>query len=192
MSEPTVSAGFARGLLDFAVAKGADGAALCAKAGIDPQSLVDPDDRVPFAAYVKMMRAAKEMAGDPALALHFGAEVSMSEMSVLGLIGQACETMLDAFIQLNRYVKLVVDVDEGTADRFQMRNERGGLWFVDTRANANDFPELTESAFAQFSTSARRFTGASLAKIVHVTHADPGYGAEYERIVGAPVVFGSD
>ena len=33
---------------------------------------------------------------------------------------------------------------------------------------------------------------APVAKVVHVTHTDPGYRTEYERIFRAPVVFDSD
>jgi AraC-like DNA-binding protein len=192
MSEPTVSAGFARGLMELAVSKGADRGSLHERSGIDPKDLVDQDGRVPFAKYVALMRAGKELAKDPALALHYGESVNISDVSIVGLIGQAAETMMDAFVQLNRYVRLVVDVDAGETDRFQMRHERGGVWFVDTRHNANEFPELTESAFAQFATSSRRVLKASMAKEVHFTHPAPSYRAEYERIFQTPVVFDSD
>lgn len=190
MAEPSVSAGFASGLLRLAESKGAGRMALLERAGIAPKLLDDPDNRVPFARYVALMRAAKDLSGDPALALHYG-EINISEVSIVGLIGQASETTAEAFVQLNRYVRLVVDVDVGALERFQMRNERGGIWIVDTRHNPNDFPELTESAFAQIVTRGRRFDGDYRPIAVHVTHADPGYGAEYERVLGAPITFGS-
>ena len=190
MAEPSVSAGFAGGLLELAVAKGADRKALLARAGIDPRDLVDQDNRVPFAKYVTLMRTAKELVGDPALALHLG-ERNIADVSVVGLIGQASETMSEAFLQLNRYVRLVVDVDVGTEQRFQVRQERGGLWLVDSRTHPNDFPELTESAFSQLVCGPRNYGVTQLVKEVHVTHAEPAYRAEYERVLGAPVLFGS-
>jgi AraC-like DNA-binding protein len=39
--------------------------------------------------------------------------------------------------------------------------------------------------------SARRGMGDAMFKEIHVTHAEPSYGAEYERIFRMPVVFGS-
>ena len=51
MPELTVGAGLARGLVDLAVAKGADRRALLARAGIDAELLKDQDNRVPAAAY---------------------------------------------------------------------------------------------------------------------------------------------
>jgi AraC-like DNA-binding protein len=189
---PTVGAGFARGLLTFAVSRGADRAALLAAAGLGERDLDDQDARVPFASYVALMRAGKAMSGDPALALHFGEAVDIADMSIVGLLGQAAESMLDALAQLNRYVRLVVEAGGGAGrDRFELQRDAGGLWVVDTRPFPNQFPELTESAFAQIVCSMRKVVGWPFVKAVEVTHADPGYAAEYRRVLGAPVTFGA-
>jgi AraC-like DNA-binding protein len=193
MSELTIAAGPARSLIELAVSKGADRQALLKRSGIGVQDLRDPDNRIPFAKYVALMRAGKDLANDPALALHFGETVDMSEMSILGLLGGTSETMMEAFAQLNRYARLVVEVDMGEADRFRLARGDGGLWLIDARANPNDFPELTESTFARMASGVRRqFGDAPGAKALHVTHADPGYRSEYERIFGAPILFDSD
>jgi AraC-like DNA-binding protein len=193
MSEPTVAAGLARGLLQFAVRKGADEAALIARAGIDPKLLADQDNRIPFENYIALMRTGQDLCRDPALALHFAESVDFSELSILGLIGRASETMLDAFMQFNRYRRLVIDVDVGEGERFRLSPERDGLWFIDQRRDPNAFPELTESTFARIICGGREFsTGASMLKAVHVTHPAPSYRAEYDRIFGAPVTFSSD
>ena len=39
--------------------------------------------------YIALMRAAKEMTGDPAIALHYGEEVDLGELSIAGLIMNA-------------------------------------------------------------------------------------------------------
>lgn len=195
MAELTVAAGVARGLLDLAVAKGASREVLAQRAAIELSVLEDQDNRVPFASYVALMRAGKELCGDPALALHYAEEIDLSEVSIVGLLGHASATMIDAFAQLNRYGQLVVEVEvEGVAvaDRFQLLPSNGELWLVDTRQRPNDCPELTESTFARMVCGTRRFGDTPFVKAVHVTHADPGYRAEYERIFRAPVVFDSD
>lgn len=192
MAEPTVSAGFAQGLVMFAASKGAAPPALLAAARLRPEQLIDADARIPFAAYVALMRAAKSVTGDAALALHFAEAVDIARVSIVGLIGQASPTMIEAFRQLNRYVRLVVEArTAGGADRFVLREERGALWLVDNRADSDDFPELTESAFAQLVCSTRRALGGPPVLAVEVTHPNPGYAAEYERILGAPVTFGA-
>lgn len=64
---------------------------------------------------------------------------------------------------------------------------------VDARPNPNEFPELTESAFARMVCSSRRWLGEpQLVKAIHVTHAEPAYRAEYDRIFQVPVTFESD
>jgi AraC-like DNA-binding protein len=188
MPELTVAAGLARGLVELAVSKGASRAELAARSAVAASDLEDVDRRIPFAKYVALMRAAKELANDPALALHYGEGNDMAQISVVGLIAYACETMAEAMMQVNRYGRLVVEFD-GPKDRFRLAAQDGGLWAVDNRENPNDFPELTESTFARMICGPRRFGVTQIAKEVHVTHKAPAWRAEYERIYGAPVTF---
>jgi AraC-like DNA-binding protein len=188
--ELTVAAGLARGLMEFAVRKGASRADLAARSDIDPAVLADQDARVPFAKYVALMRAGKEFCNDPALALHYGETNDMSEISVVGLIANASETMLEAFGQFNRYGRLVVEFD-GPKERFRLEPRSSGLWLLDSRDNPDAFPELTESTLARFVCGPRRFGLAQVAKAVHVTHPAPTYRAEYDRIFQVPVTFES-
>jgi len=191
MAEPTIGAGFARGLLEVAVARGAPRAALLAACGIAPEELTDQDARLPFSKYVALMRAGKALSGDPALALHYG-EMDISEVSIVGLIGQTAETVRESLAQLNRYVRLIVEAEGVEADRFAIRRERGGTWVVDTRQYPNVFPELTESAFSQLVSRARPALKGEFLKAVHFTHPEPPYRAEYERIFAAPLTFDAD
>lgn len=137
------------------------------------------------------MRAAKELCGDPALGLHFGEAFDMTELSILGLIPS--ETDGQPLSQLNRYSPLVVDVgapDGG--DRFIISRHGAELWIIDARSDPNEFPEMTESTFVRMATSARKKGEATIIKSVHVTHAEPAYSSEYDRIFRAPVIFESD
>jgi AraC-like DNA-binding protein len=195
MPEGSVAAGFARALTDLAVSKGADRTELAARSGIDPKLLEDQDNRIPFARYVALMRAAKVLSQDPALALHFGEAYDMTELSIVGLLGQAAMSGAEAFAQLGRYTRLIADIEveapEG-GDRLVMQQENGQTWLVDRRRNPNEFPELTESSFARMVATGRRFGSPDAIRAVHVTHAEPSYRAEYDRIFRVPVMFGSD
>ncbi|MDE2134691.1 MAG: AraC family transcriptional regulator [Alphaproteobacteria bacterium] len=195
MTEPTIAAGFARALMELAVSQGADRKLLAERSHIDLEELQDQDNRIPFAKYVALMRAGKELCNDPALALHFGEAFDMDELSIVGLIGQACETAAEAFVQVNRYTRLIADVEvDGAAagKRLVLSRSAGQIWLIDTRKNPNDFPEMTESSFARMVCMSRRFSDSQLVKAIHVTHATPAYRAEYERIFRVPVVFESD
>jgi AraC-like DNA-binding protein len=191
----SIAAGFARALVDLAASKGADRGELLARSGIDPARLEDQDNRIPLSNYMNLMRVGKELSGDPALALHFGEAYDMSELSIVGLLGQAAESGGAAFAQLGRYTKLIADIDvEGPAGEERLQFERKGneLWLIDKRRNPNDFPEMTESSFARMVTTARRNGNGKMIIAVHVTHAAPVYRAEYDRIFSVPVTFASD
>ena len=193
MTNLTIAAGNVRALMDLAVAKGASRKALAERAGIDPAELQEQDNRIPFTSYVALMRAGQELCQDSALALHFGEAFDFKDISIVGLIGVASETMAEAFAQLSRYSRLAVEVDCSGTDRFTLKRIAGQLWIVDTRRNANDFPELTESTFARMVCSFRRAFGEPhFLKEVHVTHAAPAYREEYDRVFRLPVVFESD
>jgi len=171
MPELTIAAGAVRALLEFAVSRGANREILTERSGIHPSDLQDRDQRIPFSRYVALMRAGQELCRDPALALHFGESVPVSEISLAHMVGASSETMAEGLALINRYAPLTVEVDGvGTGDRFVFERGNGQVWIIDTRGNPNEFPELTESAFARMVC----------------------YRAEYDRIFRAPVTFLSD
>jgi AraC-like DNA-binding protein len=192
MSNLTTSAGLAASLIGFAAGRGADRAALMARAGLRPADLEDPDSRLPFDSYMTLMRAAQDLCCDPALALHFGEAVDLAEMSIVGLIMNASATMGDAFAQMQRFGRLSMET-EGLNDgpRFQISVRDGQPWMVDTRADPDAFPELTEGAFARLVCGPRRFLPEPHVLEVQVSHPAPAYRAEYDRIFQCPVTFSS-
>ena len=194
METLTVGAGLARGLVAIAAKKGADVGELARRAGVNLADLDDQDNRVAMPNYIAMMRAAKELTGDPAIALHYGEEVDLAELSIAGLIMNASETMADAFVQMNRFGRLAIEVEgvKPGESRFRMTADHRGVWLVDDRANPNDFPELTEVTFARMCCQPRRFLPRSHFLEVHVTHPEPSYRDEYERIFQCPIVFNAE
>lgn len=194
MAEATVAAGFANALIEFAALMGADADALRAATGIAPETLADFDARVPLDHYQILVRTAVRMTGDPAFPLKYGADTDFREFSVVGLIAHASATMAEALAQMNRYSRLVIEVD-GVAEgpRFANVMRDGGLWLDDLRANPNDFPELTESTWSRFIVGSRRnFPDHVFALEAHVTHAAPAHRAAYEEIWRVPVRFGAE
>lgn len=195
MSEATVSAGYVADLLALALSKGATRADLLARAQIDEADLADPDNRVPWERFKALMRAAKEVCNEPALPLHFGARNWFLENSIVGLIARAASTMGESFAQMNRYARLVVEVDgHESGPRFTIGPRDGGVWIEDQRRNPNDFPELTESTWARFACNyANAFPGRPhYIKAVHMTHPAPAHRAAYDQFFTMPVTFESD
>lgn len=191
--ELTVAAGVARGLTEFAASLGAGRTALLERSRLSAADLEQQDGRIPFPKYMALMRAAQVLCRDPAFALHFGAAVDMSQMSIVGLIDHGIEKVADVFSHINRYASLVIETGGRSRQRLAARRRGRELWIVDTRPNPDVFPELTESAFARIVCGWRRFSGDSRQlRAVRVTHPAPAYRAEYEKVFQVPVAFGSD
>lgn len=192
MAEGTVAAGIARALVALAGTRGADPTVLLRRSGIAPHDVDDADARVPLSRFVRLMRAAKRLCRDPAFALHFGEAFDLAEISIVGAMGTTAGTTDEHLRMLNRYSRLAADVECAGGERFRLDRTGGQLWLVDTRRDADAFPELTESLVARALTSLRRLYGSdTFVKAVHVTHPAPAYRREYDRIFGVPVVFES-
>src|SRR5438477_10226648 len=87
MDERTIGVIAARALMDFGVSKGCSLAVLTARSGIKVNELRDAENRIPFARYVALMRAGKELCNDPAFALHFGESSEGAEATFACMMG---------------------------------------------------------------------------------------------------------
>ena len=180
-------------MLDYVQRRGADRHALALEARLELDHLSDPDRRVPLSTYLTLMRAAKTRTGDPALMLKFGAEVAMSDVSVVGLIMEASATMFDALLQMQRYGRLAAELRlETPGPRFELVSRGANLFLVDRRADPDDAPELTEVAFARLTCGPRRFLKSPHVLGVEVTQPKPVYAHVYNEVFQCPVVYGAD
>src|SRR6266699_7337459 len=111
MPNPTISAGYPKALLDFAVSRGADRQMLIERSQIRLDDLKDQDNRIPLANYLAMLEAGIELCNEPALSLLFGEAVRLPDISIVGLMGQLAENSEDGRRQMNRYGRLAIDED---------------------------------------------------------------------------------
>lgn len=200
MDKSTIAAGYPRALLDFAASKGAVREVLIERAGLRAHDLDDPDNRTPLSHYLALFEVGIELTGEPALALQFGEAVRMQEISIVGLICEACKTTAEVGPQLNRYARLVIDEDSGRPpDLLGAFRDEDGLWlegpsdtFVRSRFMAEaEIVRLTCNARAMFG-SHPFFKERPFPRAVRFTHTEPSYRSEYDRIFQAPITFGSD
>ncbi len=194
----TVASGMVRGLLDFAVSRGASEAALLGASGVDRDTLNDADARLPLSGYVSLLHSAQQLLGCEALALQFGESMSLASLSVVGLLSDAAPTMRESLARMNRYASLLTDTDDGAGaagDRFVVTRRGAESWLVDHRPTFTKFPEQVEMTFAFIATTMRRYARNARDSFVHevqVSHLQPRYVGEYTRIFGVPVSFGLD
>lgn len=192
MTEPTVSAGIVAGLAAFATTRGANQAALLAAAGLAAADLADRDTRIPLARYQALIQAAETACNEPALALLYGEAVDMPEVSLVGLIMTASETMGEAFAQMQRFGALAVELAMPPGvPRFGIVPRGAEIWMVDNRPDPNAFRQLSESAFARLVCGPRRFLAQPHVLEVCFTHPAPASTAQHARVFQCPVTFSS-
>lgn len=199
MAKPTIAAGYPRALLQFAASKGADRATLLGAADISEEDLAHQDNRVAVDRYLALFKSAADLTGEPAIALQFGEAVRMQDISIVGLICEACEMTLEVGHQLNRYAALVLDDARGEPATL-MRGvwKDGALWIEMPHELFIANPPIVEAEFARLVWNTRAAFGGSedfrkldYPRAIHFMHADPGYATEYARVFQAPVVFDS-
>ncbi len=191
MKNASVAAGIVRAFLDVAVAHGADRATLLSRSALNGEMMDDQDARIPLGTWQVLIHAAAELTGDPAIALHYATGTRIEQISIVGLITHSCASMADSMAQLNRYAKLMIEVDVmDRGERFTVDTTGGEVWIVDNRPDPNAFPEITEIAFGRFIGEFRRhFPDAEFAKEIQVTWPPPAHAAAYGEILRVPVTF---
>ena len=199
MRNATISAGYPRGLLTFAATKGGDRNAMLKRSRLSEEELAQQDNRVAVDKYVALFDAAAELTGEPAIALQYGEAVRMQDISIVGLICEACETTIDVGRELNRYAALVVDDDRGEPGvlmRGVVKEE--GVWIEAPHEFFAKYPAIAEAEFARLVWNGRvmfanseEFKKLRYPAEIHFMHAEPRYRAEYDRIFQCPVVFNS-
>lgn len=196
-AEPMVGAGYPRGLLEFAVAKGADRETLLERSGLSARDLDDLDNRVPLARYEAMMKAGAELTKTPALALLYGEAVRMQEISIVGLICEACETTPDVGVQLNRYGRLAFDDGSGkSSDVLRLARNDEGFWIEVISPIFTGNQLVTESEVARLVWNTRLMFASHPDFVpfpleLHFRHEEPSYRSEYDRVFQAPITFNS-
>ena len=200
MPNPTIAAGYPKAFLEFAVSRGADRATLLERSHLSLDELKDPERRISLSTYMALMQAGIELCNEPALALLFGEAVRLQDISIVGFLGQTLSNVESGPAMMNRYARLALDPDDdGKADAVELVHEGGDLWLKSGIEAYLDNPLLTESAFARNVCGVREmlaslpgFAQMTFPKAIRFTHAEPGYRAEYDRIFGVPLFFGSN
>lgn len=191
MSNPTMAAGFAGALLEYAVGKGADRAQLLDASGLTEDALAQQDNRIPVSVYHALIGAAIAATGDGALVMRHTIESKLESMSIVGQIVHSSNSMVHSMQQLNRYARLMADVDimQGK-DRFEVAIENNEVWIVDHLPQPNETPMAIEASFSRFISEFRRsFPDKVFGIEMEVTYPPPPYMNAYAELLQIPVRF---
>lgn len=191
MSQPMMAAGFVAALLDYAIARGADRSSLLAACELQDNDLEDQDNRVPVASYQALIAAGIAATGDTALLLRHTLDSKLETMSVVGQIVHSSASLAHSIEQLNRYLRLMAEVDlPGGRDRFELRESGDEVWIVDHAVFDGTAHIALEASFARFISEFRRsFPDRTFELAMEVTYPPPPHADEYPDLFRIPVTF---
>lgn len=190
--ETEVSVGFLRDVINFAESRGASAKELCEVAGIRPDFLSKPDERVPGHVSKRLWAKAEEMINDADIGLHIGEQVHPATLGLVGYVMLSCLDLGEALAKLIRYTNLLTNGVKGKL------TERGRLAEIEieiTKDRENFLDESPrqpiESSLSAITTIAGILTGKPFPlREVWFEHKRPNSVAEHQRIFAAAIIFG--
>jgi AraC-like DNA-binding protein len=186
---PSVLASWTRTILRALDARGIDGRALAAGAGIDLRRLEDADARYLMTDTRELWRQAVAATGDPALGLHVARYVNYTSFHALGAAVLASGTLREAFSRLVRYGRIVGDA---ATPRLEAGDDRVRLVLaLDGTAPVAD--EAVDALLALIVRVARLLRDRrSLSPLrVELTRPDPISPEPFRAFFRAPITFGA-
>jgi AraC-like DNA-binding protein len=193
MKETTMTVYTTRNILQFAAYCGADPGEICAAAGVEPEMLKMPDQRIPGALHAAVWREAVKQTGDENFGLHLGEAFNLGTLGIVGYISLNCQTLGETFEKLGRYNQLFCKSAEL---RFSVSN---GMVLFDCDYNmtgqlqnhlAEELRYAVECTFVSLLKATIDLTGKSLSlSAVWFQHTPPEDTAEYDRIFQTEVQF---
>jgi AraC-like DNA-binding protein len=149
--------------------------------------LTDPENRISYAAYVRLIERAAVLLARPDYGLQLGASHDVRDNGVIGFIALNSPTLKDALANIERYVGVT---NEGI-DAVLERDEQGlALRFRETDASLRGLRHNSEHAAAQIARGAQEITGKkAMPARIEFMHGRPKANIDYEGVLGCPVKF---
>jgi AraC-like DNA-binding protein len=186
---PSVLASWARAVVRTLEARGLDGRALAAEAGIDAARLDDPEARCPLSATRALWRRAVEATGDPCLGLSVSRYVTYATFHALGAAVLASGTLREAFGRLGRYGRVISDA---AVQRLEDRGDRVRC-VLDVRAAVRPPDEAIDALLSlQLRVARLLCDDRGLRPLrVELERVEPEPSEPFRRFFKAPIAFGA-
>lgn len=178
-------------LLRALEARGIDGVTLARDAGITPEQLADPDQRVPLDASSRLWAAAVTVTDDPAFGLEVARHVLPTTFHALGQAFLASATLRDALGRTARYCRVTADVADVSVEEVAGDVVLVIGWRAGTERPAHEALDAVLSAIVG---GARFLLGRELApRSLALERPSPGAAAEdrFQRVFRCPITFGA-
>ncbi len=179
----SVSTHFLRLLTEYAAAQSIDVEAWLGSCGLDRQVLGDPDGRIAFLAYARLLDDLAERSRQPHLGLELGPLIRVAHLGAGGLAQMACSTVRELLPRMARYNSLIMDAFE---DDLQITDEEVVLnWRQRIPSEVRVSRHHAELNFALTQALVPQFTGEQIYPsrvwFRHPPPADPGRLSDHFR-----------
>lgn len=193
MPNATIAAGLASAFLDYALAEGASQSDLLSAAQLDIDELADQDHRIPASAYYEMIKKGMHLLDDTSLLLRFVLDTRLETMSIVGQIVHASKSFPHSLEQLNRYRRLMADMQIAYKhDRFEFHREGAEVWLIDHNLDDRNWMAI-ESSFARFISEFRRSAPEYPFELaLDVKYSPPPHADRYNDLFRVPVRFNAN
>ena len=149
------------------------------------ESLRDPAQTMSSEEWLALYQRAMDAAGDPALPLRVGAAIQPGEYSMLGFAAMSCVTVEQAIAVMQRYERLVQEVN---ATGLAVDEHHAELQWLPYLGPVS--PIFMQLALASWAAVARQLTGQlQQAFEAHFTFPRPDNADLYQQIFGQPARF---
>jgi AraC-like DNA-binding protein len=185
--DPVVPPHHPRVLLETAVEQGADEAAVLAKTGITRETLENPEARVSYLQFGRLVNRALRMTRNPALGLDYGRNIRLSHMGMLGLAVMSSETAGAALSVALRHYRILSPAWELS---LRVVNGRAILSARETLSLAPFSRFATEGLLMAFVSLGRTLRGGSLPmRALRLAYGSPEYAARYGELLDLSPTF---
>lgn len=169
---------------------GAEVDAVLARAGLRRDQLADPDGRIDHERWVALLEIGADATGDPDFGLHAAEQLSRGRYAFPALFIESHPTLAEGLGRLEQYFRVV---HEGMRVSLIVDGERARCRIAFLPGLA--YPRvLAEYMVAFGSVLGVQLLGPAGPRPLEVrfAHVPPASTAEHLRILGGPVIFGSD
>jgi AraC-like DNA-binding protein len=184
----SVSISLVRTMIEAAERSGAERADLRARIPFDWRRLEEPDTRLEFEQFERVLSVAVALTGDDALGLHVAEHMPEGAVDLLAHLAAHAPTMREAVAVASQFVRLAID---GVLLAVREEGDTFGVRYTFPRSTPVSDRLLAEFMMGGLVRLARSFTGPSaVPRLACFEHERPSYHREYARIFGNHQRFG--
>jgi AraC-like DNA-binding protein len=193
MREATIATSLLIDFLGFLGRRGLGAETICRAAQIDPDSVSEPNSRVPASAIERLWAAAEKLTGDPDLGLHTAETYNPGALGIVGYVILSCASAEEALVRLARYAPLLndglsvsVSIKRGPGTTSCLFGAAEG---VDSFLRRSPRQAIEALAAGTVLTLERLATRPPVPLAVTFQHSAPPSVAEHTRLLGSVVRF---